>query len=79
VKVLVSWINPILRGWGAYFRGGTASGLSDEDAWLRRRLRALLRKRENRPSGLVEGARFQPLLPDQIGFFESDELNETIG
>jgi len=49
LKVLVSWINPILRGWGAYFRGGTASGMSDEDAWLRRRLRAMLRKREKRP------------------------------
>jgi RNA-directed DNA polymerase len=41
--------NPILRGWHGYFRESYRTGLSGLDGWLRRRLRALLRKREKRP------------------------------
>ena len=42
-------LNPILRGWYGYFRESTPSGLQGPDGWLRRRLRAMLRKREKRP------------------------------
>jgi len=41
--------NPILRGWYGYFRESHPTGLSGPDGWLRRRLRAMLRKREKRP------------------------------
>jgi RNA-directed DNA polymerase len=41
--------NPILRGWYGYFRESHSTGLSGPDGWLRRRLRAMLRKREKRP------------------------------
>ena len=41
--------NPILRGWHGYFRESHPTGLSGPDGWLRRRLRAMLRKREKRP------------------------------
>jgi RNA-directed DNA polymerase len=41
--------NRILRGWHGYFRDSHPTGLSRPDGWLRRRLRALLRKREKRP------------------------------
>jgi len=46
---IVERINPILRGWRAYFQSSIRSGLSGPDGWLRRRLRAMLRKREKRP------------------------------
>jgi RNA-directed DNA polymerase len=46
---IVAKINPILRGWHGYFRESHPTGLSGPDGWLRRRLRALLRKREKRP------------------------------
>jgi RNA-directed DNA polymerase len=46
---IVAQVNPILRGWHGYFRGSYPTGLSGPDGWLRRRLRALLRKREKRP------------------------------
>jgi len=46
---IVERINPILRGWRAYFQSSTRRGLSGPDGWLRRRLRAMLRKREKRP------------------------------
>jgi len=41
--------NPILRGWYGYFRDSHPTGLKGPDGWLRRRLRAMLRKREKRP------------------------------
>jgi RNA-directed DNA polymerase len=42
--------NRILRGWHGYFRQSHWTGLRGPDQWLRRRLRAMLRKREKRPS-----------------------------
>ncbi len=55
LSAIVARINPILRGWHGYFRDSYPTGLSGPDGWLRRRLRALLRKREKRPGyGLSE-------------------------
>jgi RNA-directed DNA polymerase len=52
---IVGKVNPILRGWHGYFRTSHPTGLSGPDGWLRRRLRAMLRKREKRPGyGLSE-------------------------
>jgi RNA-directed DNA polymerase len=46
---IIAKANPTLRGWHGYFRASLPSALSDMDGWLRRRLRAMLRKREKRP------------------------------
>ena len=46
---IITRSNRILRGWHGYFRGSHPTGLSGPDGWLRRRLRAMLRKREKRP------------------------------
>ena len=46
---IIAKVNPILRGWYGYFRESHPTGLSGPDGWVRRRLRALLRKREKRP------------------------------
>jgi RNA-directed DNA polymerase len=52
---IIAQVNPILRGWHGYFRNSQRVGLSAPDGWLRRRLRALLRKRGKRPGyGLSE-------------------------
>jgi RNA-directed DNA polymerase len=52
---IITRSNRILRGWHGYFRESHPTGLSGPDGWLRRRLRALLRKREKRPGyGLSE-------------------------
>lgn len=50
LDAIIAKANPILRGWHVYFRSSIPSGLRGPDAWLRRRLRAMLRKREKRPS-----------------------------
>ena len=47
---IIAKLNPILRGWHGYFRESHPNGLRGPDGWLRRRLRAMLRKREKRPS-----------------------------
>ena len=46
---IMAKVNPILRGWHGYFRASHWTGLRGPDKWLRRRLRAMLRKREKRP------------------------------
>lgn len=47
---IIAKANPILRGWHGYFKYSNRSGQSTPDGWLRRRLRAMLRKREKRPA-----------------------------
>jgi RNA-directed DNA polymerase len=49
LRETVARVNPILRGWHGYFRESHPTGLSGPDGWVRRRLRALLRKGEKRP------------------------------
>lgn len=45
---IIATVNPILRGWYGYFRNSHPTGLKRPDGWLRRRLRAMLRKRQKR-------------------------------
>jgi RNA-directed DNA polymerase len=53
---IIAKVNPILRGWYGYFRESPPSGLDRQDGWVRRRLRALLRKRQKRPGyGMTQG------------------------
>jgi RNA-directed DNA polymerase len=42
-------LNPMLRGWYEYFKHAQRSTFNELDGFVRRRLRALLRKREKRP------------------------------
>jgi RNA-directed DNA polymerase len=49
MEAIIAKVNPILRGWYGYFQDSHPSGLRDPDGWLRRRLRAMQRKREKRP------------------------------
>jgi RNA-directed DNA polymerase len=46
---IIGEINPILRGWFGYFKHVHKLEFSRLDGFIRRRLRALLRKREKRP------------------------------
>ena len=46
---IIMELNPILRGWFGYFKHAHRSTFRDVDGFVRRRLRALLRKREKRP------------------------------
>jgi RNA-directed DNA polymerase len=46
--VIVKKLNPILRGWFKYFKHGDCQPLSSLDAWVRMRLRSILRRRKHR-------------------------------
>jgi RNA-directed DNA polymerase len=49
VRVLIRDLNPILRGWGNYFRTGNAAGKFNQvDDYVHERLRAFLVKRKGR-------------------------------
>ena len=45
---VIASLNPMLKGWFEYFKHAT-HGLQDVDAFIRRRLRAMLRKQDKRP------------------------------
>lgn len=47
---IVADLNPTLRGWFAYFQHAWPTTFPDVDGFVRRRLRAILRKQEKRPS-----------------------------
>jgi RNA-directed DNA polymerase len=46
---IITRTNRTLRGWYGYFRESHPGELEDLDGWIRRRLRAMLRKRKKRP------------------------------
>ena len=49
LREIIAQLNPVLRGWGAYFRTGNAAvKFGQVDAYVHRRLRGLLRKRHGR-------------------------------
>lgn len=49
IRVLIADLNPILRGWGAYFRTGNAARKFNQlDSYVGRRLGGFLRKRYGR-------------------------------
>jgi RNA-directed DNA polymerase len=49
IRVVISDLNPILRGWGTYFRTGNAADKFIQiDGYVWRRLRGLMRKRHGR-------------------------------
>jgi group II intron reverse transcriptase/maturase len=46
LRVVIADLNPVLRGWGQYYRTGNAANhFTDVDAYVERRLRGLRRKR----------------------------------
>ena len=49
MKEIAKDLNPMLRGWYEYFKHAQRSTFNELDGFVRRRLRALLRKREKRP------------------------------
>ena len=48
LKEIINDLNPTLRGWFGYFKHAQRSTFNRLDGFIRRRLRAMLRKREKR-------------------------------
>lgn len=49
LEMVIEKINPILKGWFGYFKHAHKWTFRSLDGWIRRRLRAILRKQEKRP------------------------------
>jgi RNA-directed DNA polymerase len=49
LDIIIKELNSILKGWYGYFKHAYRSTFRDVDGFVRRRLRAILRKREKRP------------------------------
>jgi RNA-directed DNA polymerase len=59
-------LNPILRGWAAYYRLSDVSGVFEElDAWIRRRLRLILWRQWKRPRTRLKELRKRGLDEDR--------------
>lgn len=48
MEAIIADVNRTVRGWGNYFQGGVANVPHKLEAWLRMRLRSVLRKRDKR-------------------------------
>jgi RNA-directed DNA polymerase len=56
LRQIIDDLNPMLQGWFGYFKHAVPSELRTLDAFIRRRLRAVLRKQDKRPGfGLTTG------------------------
>ena len=49
VDMVIEILNPMLKGWFGYFKQAHKWTFGTLDGWIRRRLRAILRKQEKRP------------------------------
>ncbi|MGH9439209.1 MAG: group II intron maturase-specific domain-containing protein, partial [Terriglobia bacterium] len=49
IESVIASINPTLKGWYAYFKQAHPFTFSSIDGFIRRRLRAMLRKQKHRP------------------------------
>ncbi len=71
---LVKELNPVLRGWGAYFRGiGTSRQMAQIDRYVIRRLALFMRKEHPNTKLKFRGCRWasngcqQPFPPRELG------------
>lgn len=69
---IVADLNPMLRGWYGYFKHAYPSTFRDIDGFVRRRLRAILRKQINKPGfgrSLADHQRWPTAFFAQTGLF----------
>jgi RNA-directed DNA polymerase len=77
---IIEIINPILRGWFAYFKHSHFYAFTSVDGWVRRRLRTILRRRQHH-RGLARGAdhqRWPNLFFRQMGLFTMCEAHRVL-
>ncbi len=77
---IIDTLNPILRGWFAYFKHSHSYAFISIDGWVRRRLRTILRRRQHR-RGLARGAdhqRWPNAYFQQMGLFTMVEAHRLL-
>lgn len=69
---IVTELNPLLKGWFGYFKHAYPAEFNSLDGFIRRRLRALLRKQEKRPGlgrGILDSQRWPNAFFATAGLF----------
>ena len=77
LEVIVSRINPVLRGWFGYFKHAQRTAMREVDGWVRMRMRSILRKRR-KLRGRGRGADHQRWLNTcfaKVGLFSLEEAH----
>lgn len=75
---IIADLNPMLKGWFAYFKHAHPWTFSGMDGFIRRRLRALLRKQEKRPGrgrSLADPIRWPKTFFADMGLFTMSEAH----
>lgn len=72
LQTILARIRPIQRGWFEYFKHAHRNSFPEQDKWIRRRLRSILRKHEKR-GGIAtchrDNVRYPNTIFDSCGFF----------
>ncbi len=72
LQTIIERIKPIQRGWFEYFKHAHRNSFPEQDSWIRRRLRSVLKKREKRRGIATNGKdnhRYPNSIFDNCGFF----------
>jgi len=75
---IIADLNPMLKGWVAYFKQAQPMTFSGMDGFIRRRLRAILRKQEKRPGrgrSLADHIRWPKTFFADMGLFTMTEAH----
>jgi len=72
LQTIIDRIKPIQRGWYEYFNLAHCNSFPEQDGWIRRRLRSILKKREKRRGIATSGndnLKYPNAIFDNCGFF----------
>lgn len=72
LQTIIARIKPIQRGWFEYFKHAHRNSFPEQDAWIRRRLRSILKKHEKRggiATACKDNLRYPNSIFDSRGFF----------
>jgi group II intron reverse transcriptase/maturase len=80
IREVIGELNPVLRGWGGYFRTGNASGKFNEiDSYVYRRLLRLLMRRGGQRRWRPDGCLFNPKEWPHRRLVEEHGLHQLLG
>jgi RNA-directed DNA polymerase len=82
LSVIIADLNPVLRGWFNYFDHGSPDTFKSLDSFIRRRLRAVLKKQEKRPGfgwSLRDRERWPQTFFAEEGLFALNTAHQNAG
>jgi group II intron reverse transcriptase/maturase len=80
IREVIRVLNPVLRGWGGYFRTGNASGKFNQvDRYVRERLLRLLARRGGQRRWRPDGRPFRPSAWPHRRFVTEHGLHQLLG